>query len=101
MAYAKTKRTQALRPTRDVTINIRAKRRQRDLIDQAAAAMGKNRSDFILETACRKAQNVLLDQTVFHLDGQAFQRFIALLDAPPVSHARLRALLTAPAPWDK
>ena len=38
--------------TRDVSINIRARNAQRDLIDRAAEAIGKNRSDFMLEAAC-------------------------------------------------
>jgi hypothetical protein len=41
---------------RDININIRAKRTQRDLIDQAAEMLGKSRSDFMLETACREAE---------------------------------------------
>jgi len=47
---------------REAAINIRALPQQRDLIDQAAQVLGKNRSDFMLEAACDKAQSVLLDQ---------------------------------------
>jgi uncharacterized protein (DUF1778 family) len=61
--------------TRDLNINIRAKRGQRDLIDHAAELLGKSRSDFMLETACREAADVLLDRRVFHLDPEAFARF--------------------------
>ena len=32
-----------------ISINIRAKIRQRDLIDQAAERLGRSRSDFILK----------------------------------------------------
>ncbi|PZN75495.1 MAG: hypothetical protein DM484_18470 [Candidatus Methylumidiphilus alinenensis] len=64
-------------------INIRAKRTQRDLIDQAAEFLGKTRSDFMLETACREAEDVLLDQRVFTLDAEEFKKFQAMLDAPP------------------
>jgi len=52
---------------RDVTINIHARQRQRDLIDEAAAVLGKDRSDFMLETACREAESVLLDRRTFAL----------------------------------
>ncbi|WP_310410031.1 DUF1778 domain-containing protein [Chamaesiphon sp. OTE_8_metabat_110] len=48
--------------TRDVTINIRAKKNQRDLIDRAAELQGKSRSEFMLESAQKTAQDVLLDQ---------------------------------------
>ena len=50
---------------RDAAISLRAKPAQRDLIDQAASLLGKNRSDFMLEVACDKAQQVLLDQVFF------------------------------------
>ena len=48
-----------------VSINIRAKARQRDLIDQAAERLGRSRSDFMLEAACNRAEDVLLDHTFF------------------------------------
>jgi uncharacterized protein (DUF1778 family) len=37
-----------------VSINIRAKAKQRDLIGQAATRLGSSRSDFMLEAACLK-----------------------------------------------
>ncbi len=85
---------------RDITINIRAHQAQRDLIDLAAQALGKNRSDFMLETACREAQAVLLDRRLFMLDDEKFQQFIEILDAPPSANENLRQLLSEKAPWD-
>ena len=41
---------------RDAAINLRALPAQRDLIDRAATILGKNRSDFMLEVACERAQ---------------------------------------------
>ena len=84
--------------TRD--INIRAKRAQRDLIDHAADLLGKSRSDFMLETACREAADVLLDQRVFLMSEGAFTKFQAMLDAPPSENPRLRKLMETPAPWE-
>jgi uncharacterized protein (DUF1778 family) len=46
-----------------VSINIRAQARQRDLIDRAAARQGRTRSDFMLDASCREAEDVLLSQT--------------------------------------
>lgn len=86
--------------TRDQAINIRASRRQRDLIDRAAHALGKSRSDFMLEAASRQAEDVLLDRTFFSLDPDAFERFTALLDNPPPSTDELRQLLHRKAPWE-
>lgn len=88
-------------PTQEpVTISIRAKAAQRDLIDQAARRLGRTRSDFMLEAACRQAENVLLDQTYFALDPKAFEAFQALLDNPPPPTDRLRRTLNAKPPWE-
>ena len=92
--------TRRQRQVRDQSINIRATRWQRDLIDQAAQAPGKSRSDFMLETACREAEDVLLDRTFFRLDADAFARFSAMLDNPPTPSEQLRALLRRKAPWN-
>jgi uncharacterized protein (DUF1778 family) len=85
---------------RDININIRVKRTQRDLIDQAAELLGKSRSDFMLETACREAEDVLLDQCLFTLDAETFETFKALLDKPPSENPKLRKLMATPAPWE-
>jgi uncharacterized protein (DUF1778 family) len=81
-------------------INIRARANQRDMIDRAADALGKNRSDFMLEVACREAENVLLDRRYFTLSGEQFEAFTALLDSPPKTNERLRELLATKAPWE-
>jgi uncharacterized protein (DUF1778 family) len=86
---------------RGVIINIRARQRQRDLIDRAAETLGKNRSDFMLETACREAESVLLDQRVFTLDDKAYSQFLALLNTLSKPNRKLRALLKSKAPWEK
>ena len=65
---------------RDAAINLRAMPEQRDLIDHAASVLGKNRSDFMLEAACDKAQSVLLDQVFFSLDDAKFREFTAMLN---------------------
>lgn len=83
-----------------ITINIRAKARQRDLIDQAAERLGRSRSDFMLEVSCKEAENVLLDQTYFGLSENKFAEFQALLDAPATVSSRLLRTLSAKAPWE-
>lgn len=84
---------------RGETINLRASQRQKTLIDRAAEALGRSRSDFMLETACREAETVLLDRRYFSLSEDAFKRFTAMLDKPPVSNQKLRRLLQTKAPW--
>src|SRR3972149_4553874 len=57
---------------RDTTINIRARRAQQELIDRAARLAGRNRSDFMVEAACERAQHLLLDRAFFGLDHRAY-----------------------------
>lgn len=87
--------------TASVSINIRAKAKQRDLIDQAAERLGRSRSDFMLEAACREAEDVLLDQAFFTVDDGTFAQFQALLDQPLPPTDKLRRLLKTKAPWDQ
>jgi uncharacterized protein (DUF1778 family) len=90
----------SINQTRDVTINIRAKQNQRDLIDQAAIVQGKTRSEFMLESAYQKAQDVLLERSFFSLDEHQYQQFLELLDSPPTRNEKLQALLSNPSPWE-
>jgi uncharacterized protein (DUF1778 family) len=91
---------QVLNQTRDLSINIRISQNQRDLIDRAATLQGKSRSEFMLESAHEKAQDVLLDRCFFDVDVERFQQFMNRLDAPIRPNDNLRQLLTTKAPWD-
>ncbi|MFM8804379.1 MAG: DUF1778 domain-containing protein, partial [Planctomycetia bacterium] len=73
----------------DVSINIRAQKRQRDLIDQAAERLGRSSSEFMLDAACREAEDVLLDQCFFLVDAKTFATFQGLLDKPLPATAKL------------
>ena len=84
-----------------VSINIRAKAKQRDLIDQAAQRLGRSRSDFMLEASCREAVDVLLDQAYFSVDADTFRKFRTLLERPLPPTDKLRRLLKTKAPWEK
>lgn len=93
-----------MRPTQTretVSINIRAKSRQRDLIDQAAKRQGRSRSEFMLDAACRHAEDVLLDQAFFTVNAGVFAKFQKMADRPLPPTDRLRRLLKTKAPWDK
>jgi uncharacterized protein (DUF1778 family) len=87
-------------PGRNQVINIRVQQTQRDLIDHAATILGKTRSDFMLEVACREAENVICDNTFFALDKERYQEFMAILDSPPQVDEELRKFLTSKSPWD-
>ena len=82
-------------------INLRADEKRRALIDRAAAATGKNRSEFMLEAACREATTVLLDRRLFDLDAKTYRRFLAALDKPPAPNPKLRRLMASRPPWER
>jgi len=86
---------------RDAVINVRLSTKLRDLIDSAAAVVGKTRTDFILESARKHAVDVLLDQKLFALDTAQYEAFLRALDAPAQPNARLKQLLASKSPWQK
>jgi uncharacterized protein (DUF1778 family) len=82
------------------TLNIRIKPEERGLIDRAAKARGKNRTEFVLEAARIAAEEAILDQAVISVTPEAYQAFLEQLDLPPKPNERLRKTMQAPAPWD-
>ena len=91
----------APKKTRSVVVNLRMKESQRVLIDQAAEATGKNRSEFLLDAATKTAQETLLDQTLFQTTPAQWKAFTDALDAPPKVIPSLKKLLAGKSPWDK
>lgn len=89
------------RKLRDDVINLRASQMQKALIDHAARVLGKTRSEFMLDSASKEAESVLLDQRYFAVSAEEFKQFTAALDKPPVDNPRLRRLLKSKAPWEK
>lgn len=85
--------------SRSQNIHIRIAPEQRALIDQAARVAGKSRTEFILDTVTKEAENTLLDQRLFLLDDEQWSAFNEALDASPRVNERLRKLMTTRAPW--
>jgi uncharacterized protein (DUF1778 family) len=82
------------------SINLRIEARTRRLIDEAAEALGKTRTEFMIESARAQAIDVLLDQRLFVLEPAEFDAFRAALDDPPAPGAKLRALARRTPLWD-
>jgi uncharacterized protein (DUF1778 family) len=81
------------------SINLRIEAGTRQLIDEAAALLGKTRTEFMVESARRQALDVLLDQRLFALENQDHAAFIAALDNPPAPGPKLKALMQRVAAW--
>lgn len=81
-------------------INLRVKPHARSLIDRACAITDKRITDFVLDAACREAEDVLLDRRLFHLDESAYRAFVHALDAPTRRNPELKKLLSRKPLWE-
>ena len=79
--------TQSARSRR---INLRASAPQETLIRAGAKVRGVNMTDFILESACTRAEQIIADQTTFTLSPQQWKAFSEALDRPPMAKAKPR-----------
>jgi uncharacterized protein (DUF1778 family) len=86
---------------RSDNINIRVTPETLGLIDRAARAAGKTRTDFIVDTVKHAAEETVLDQRLFLLDRKQWEKFMAALDAPPRPNERLAALLARKPAWER
>ncbi len=91
----------ALTASRPSVINLRAPAAKRALIDQAAQVQGQSRTEFMLDAASEKAQQVLLDRTLFVLDAKRHRRFVQALDAPLKNNKALAKLLGRKTLWER
>lgn len=83
-----------------VPINMKANPEVRNLIDRAAKISHRNRTEFVLDAAVKMAEDVILDQQLITIDEKAYDKFVALLDAPPAKNPRLQLLMEKKAPWE-
>ena len=84
---------------KDEVIQIRASAETKTILNRAATLRGQKLSEFMLDSARRRAEETILDQRTFFLDDKAHARFLALLDSPPKPSAKVRARLKRKAPW--
>lgn len=99
MTAVAAKRT-AAKSRRDAIINLRVPAKLRDLFDAAAEAVGKTRTQFVVDSAQAQAIDILLEKRIFKLDEAALAAFHDALDSPPAPNERLQALFARKAPWE-
>ncbi len=81
------------------SVNLRIAAATRRLIDDAAAILGKTRTEFMVESARRQAVDVLLDQRLLTLDADRYDAFLHALDHPPAPGPKLAALMRRVPAW--
>ena len=86
----------ATRHGKDRRINLRATSAQESLIRAAAERRGVSLTDFVLESACTKAEESIADQVHFVLSPKQWKAFNEALERPARVKPRLRKLLTEP-----
>lgn len=99
-AVRKAARTAKDSNRREAVVNLRMSKLVRDLIDNAAAVLGKTRTDFIVESSRKHAIDVLLDQRLFTMTAEQYDSFLAVLHEPPIPNQKLKRLFADKSPWE-
>ena len=89
---------QAIRPAKTSRIELRATEDDRVPLVRAAAALGTDRSSFLLSQGRLAAQRVLADRQHFLLDAEAQQEWERINSRPARSLPGLASLLERPSP---
>jgi uncharacterized protein (DUF1778 family) len=72
---------------------------QAALIQRAAEVTQKSITEFVLSSACEKAEQTLLDQRLFQVDEETWKLFEEALERPAQARVGLRELLEEPPVW--
>lgn len=91
------RQTSAVRSGR---LGLRTTPVQAALIQRAAEVTQKSITEFVLTSACEKAEQTLLDQRLFLIDEQTWKVFQDVLERPTQVKAGLQALIAEPAIWE-
>jgi len=78
---------------RDARLELRLSKDIKSLLQQAADAMGKKLSEFVVDCARNEAVDVIADRRVFQLDQQQMAEFENILNRPVQNNPKLRRLL--------
>lgn len=92
--------SQTTTDTQTHAVNLRVRHDIRSLIDRAAKAQGKTRSDFMIDAARRAAEESLLDQALVRVNQETYDHSLEVLDHPPKGEGFER-LMAAAKPWNK
>jgi len=55
----------------------------------------------MLEASGRRAEEVLLNPTIFRVCAEIYAEYLARLDAPTQPNERLKRTMSTKAPWDE
>lgn len=70
-------------------------------LQSAAASTHRSMSEFVVESALSRAEEMLADRRTFCLDARTWTAFQSALDAPPRPLPRMKKLLEEPGFFDR
>ena len=82
-------------------MSLRVKDERLALIDRAAEIRGVTRTEFVLRASEVAAIEALNERPVIALDDEAYDAFLAVLDAPAEPDERLRERLKRRPLWER
>ena len=82
-------------------VNFRMKEDRLALIDRAAEIRGITRTEFVLRSSELAAIETLNERPIITLDDEAYDAFIAALDAPVESNDRLKKQFARQPLWER
>ena len=82
--------------TKNEKLDLRLTPSAKRALQVAAAATRRSVSEFVLESALARAEEIVPDRQRFGLNAEQWEAFQAALDAPPQPAPRLAKLLREP-----
>jgi len=87
-------------PLRSQKLDIRLSPQAKSWLQAAALDRHKSLSEFVLESALSKAQEVLIERRAFELDAENWASFVTALDAPPRELLAVKDLFAKPSVFE-
>ena len=82
-------------------VNIGTSSERLAVIDRAAAIRGVSRTEFMLRSSEAAAIEILNERPVIALDDNAWDNFVAALDAPVKLDSAVKARYARPPQWNR
>ena len=82
-------------------VNIRTSSQRLAVIDRAAAIRGVSRTEFVLRSSEAAAIDILSERPVIALGDEAWDDFLAALDAPVELDPAVKARYARPPQWQR
>lgn len=86
--------------TKTSRLGFRASEPQAKIIRMASDISHKSLTDFIMDSAYQAAEKVILDQRLFMVSEDIFNKFSDILDRPTKENEELKDLFSSSSPWD-